>query len=215
MHKIQRTHATQGTTSHNRDTGRSQRRQRSVKADKTDTAHTQQHKNVNITVVASECRVEIGWRNLPPSSMRQSWYSIVRRNPIEIVQYVQYRNAPQHNTNANTRLSWLLTTSFNADDCSSCLHYIGYYCQRFAVEHCLFAFLHLPTVLSHRLMPLIQVDGSRCDAWLIDCKWPLRDINSKPAVNEMSGASTKLQLSWNTLVSYNTIGSGLCSITLA
>jgi len=30
-------------------------------------------------------------------------------------------------------------------------------------------------------MPLIQVDRSRCDAWLIDCKWPLRDINNKPA----------------------------------
>jgi len=45
MHKIQRTHATQGTTSHNPDTGRSQMRQRSVwKADKRDTAHTQQHK---------------------------------------------------------------------------------------------------------------------------------------------------------------------------
>ena len=164
-------------------------------------------KNVNIAVVASKCRVEIGWRNLPPSSMRQSWYSIVRRNPIEIVQYVQYRNAPQHNTNANTRLSWLLTTSFNADDCSSCLHYIGYYCQRFAVEHCLFAFLHVPTVLSHRLM--LQVDRwtsgqitltRGCDAWLIDCKWPLPDINSKPTVNEQSGASTKLQLSWNKLV---------------
>jgi len=158
---------------------------------------------------------------------RQSWCSIVRRNPIEIVQYVQYRNAPQRNTNANSRLSWLLTTSFNADDCSSYFH-STYYCQRFAVEHCLFAFLHVPIVLSHRLMPLIQVDRSRSDAWLIDCKWllkpvysdatqlnstsswvefscvvingPLLNINSKPPVNELSGASTKLQLSWNKLV---------------
>ena len=129
---------------------------------------------------------------------RQSWYSIVRRNQIEIVQYMQYRNAPQHNTNANSRISWLRTTSFNADDCSSYLH-STYYCQRFAVEHCLFAFLHVPTVMFHRLMPLIQVDRSRCDAWLIHCKWPL-DINSKPTVNEQSGASTKLQLSWNKLV---------------
>jgi len=90
---------------------------------------------------------------------RQSWYSIVRRNPVEIIQYVEYRNA-QHNTNANSRLlSWLLTTSFNADNCSSCvtsnlLFYI--LCQRFAVEHCLFAFLHVPTDLSHRL--ILQVD---------------------------------------------------------
>jgi len=83
-----------------------------------------------LPIVVSKCRDEIGWRNLPPSSRDKSWYSIVRRNPIEIVQYVQYSNAPQHNTNANSRLSWLLTTSFNADDCSSCdtsnpLFYIG------------------------------------------------------------------------------------------
>jgi len=37
--------------------------------------------------------------------------------------------------------------------------YSTYYCQRFAVEHCLFAFLHVPTVLSHRL--ILQVDRAR------------------------------------------------------
>jgi len=32
--------------------------------------------------------------------------SVVRGNPVEIIiQYMQYRNAPQHNTNANSRLS--------------------------------------------------------------------------------------------------------------
>ena len=34
--------------------------------------------------------------------------------------------------------------------------YSTYYRQRFAVEHCLFAFLHVPTVVSNRLM--LQVD---------------------------------------------------------
>jgi len=91
-------------------------------------------KNVNIPVVASKCRVEIGWQIFTAVIQRQSLYSIyiVRRNPVQIIiQYMQYRNAPQHNTNANSRLSWLLTTSFNADDCSSYLH-STYYCQRFA-----------------------------------------------------------------------------------
>jgi len=97
MHKIQRTLATHGTTSHNRDTGR----QRSVwTVDKREVAHTHRRtKNVNIPVVACKCCVEIGWRNL---------YSIVRRNPVKIIfQYVQYCNAPQHNTNANSCLSAL------------------------------------------------------------------------------------------------------------
>jgi len=141
VHKIQRAHATQGTTSHNWDIGRSQRRQRwSISMQSRQNRHcthttAQKKRKHRLPIVVSKCRDEIGWRNLPPSSRDKSWYSIVRRNPIEIqsrdvVQYVQYSNAPQHNTNWNSRLSWLLTTSFNADDCSSCdtsnpLFYIG------------------------------------------------------------------------------------------
>jgi len=136
---------------------------------------------------------------------RQSWYSIVRRNPAEIVQYVQYRNAPQHNTNANSHLYWLLTTSFNADDCSSCvtsnpLFYILLSAfRRRALPFRVLTRTDCPVSPNNATGGQIVLTRG-CDAWLIDCKWPLPDINSKPTLNEQSGASTKLQLSWKKLV---------------
>ena len=145
----------------------------------------QKKRKHRLPIVVSKCRDEIGWRNLPPSSRDKSWYSIVRRNPIEIqsrdvVQYVQYSNAPQHNTNWNSRLSWLLTTSFNADDCSSCdtsnpLFYIGLLLSAFRRRALPFRIL---TRADCPVSPTNSAGGQialtrGCDAWLIDCKWPL------------------------------------------
>jgi len=149
-----------------------------------------QHESISCVPPRWKCRHPSQW---PPKMKTPE--PPLRRNPMEIVQYVQYRNAPQYNTNANSRLFWLLTTSFNADDCSSCvtsnpLVYI-YYCQRFAVERCLFAFLHAradctvsPTNATGGQIALTR----GCDAWLIDCKWHKQQANSE----RKSGASTKL-----------------------
>jgi len=120
---------------------------------------------------------------------RQSLYFIVRRNPVLPVEIIimpiriRYRNAPQHNTNANSRLSWHLQRHLTQTivAVTSTLHTI--------------ISVSLPfRVLTRADCPVSPTNatntGGQIALWrLIDCKWTLRDINNKPAVNELSGAT--------------------------
>ena len=72
MHKIQRTHATQETTSHNPDT------------DHSDQYETQSNQTLHTHNTKAQKRKHTRRRNYNP--------------------YVQYRNAPQQNMNANSCL---------------------------------------------------------------------------------------------------------------
>jgi len=155
-------------------------------------------KNVNIPVVASKCRVE------------KTWYSIVRRHPIEILQCVQYRDA------RSSLLSITLTRIVAYLDYSQrhltqtivsavlpLILYSTYYCQRLAVEHCLFAFLHVPTVVSNRATNATGGQGAQialtrgCDT----CKLPLTR-HKQQATSRTVGHNSRalLQPSWNKIV---------------
>jgi len=138
MHKIQRTQATQETSSHhNPDADRTEAKAISMKSRQTIrctyTTLIEAQKNVNIPVVVSKCFVKINWRNLLLWSTGRV-FPVVRGNPTEIISNVcSTATLLSISQTRIVTLSSLVTTSLNANDCSRCY----FYCQHFAV----FAFL--------------------------------------------------------------------------